>query len=483
MTTSISSLGVGSGLDLSSLLTQLQTAENQPLQDIQTQATSYTSKLSAYAQIQSALNTLKTAGDKLADPTLFSTVKASVGSTDVLSAVTASNAVAGNYAISVSQLAQSQSLVSTGQANSKTAIGSGTITIQFGSISGGSLDTTTGQYTGATFDADASRTALSVTVGAGTNTLEGIRDAINKANAGVTASVVNDGSGTPFRLVLTSTQSGASSTMKISVDGDSALQGLLGYDPAGTQSLRQTAAAQDAKLNVNGIDVVSASNNVAEAIQGTTLSLTKVGTSSLSMTTDTSVVSSAVNAFVNAYNTLQSTATSLSAYNADTKTGAALTGDQTLRNLLARVRQTLTTPQGGGPNDMKVLSEVGISFQKDGTLALDATKLSSAMTRNMNGVAALFSSASNSTAGYGKQISALVTDLTSTQGALTAATDGVNSTLDDLSKQYNDMQDRVNATMDRYRTQFTQLDVLVSSMNNTMTYLKQQFDAMSSSSK
>ncbi|MBB3179120.1 flagellar filament capping protein FliD [Variovorax sp. Sphag1AA] len=483
MSTSISSLGVGSGLDLSTLLTNLQTAESAPLTDIQTRATSYTTKLSAYSQIQSALNTLKTASDKLADPALFNTVKASVGDSTLFSAITSATTVAGTYTVNVGQLAQAQSLVSNGQADSKTAIGSGTVTIQLGTITGGTLDSTTGKYTGASFAADADLASVSITIGSGNNTLEGIRDSINKANAGVTASIVNDGSGTPYRLVLTSKETGATSSMQISVTGDSALQNLLGYDPAGTQSLKQTSVAQDAKLSVNGIDVVSASNTVEEAIQGTTLSLTATGNTTLKMTTDTSVVSTAVTAFVNAYNALQNTATTLSAYDADNKTAAALTGDQTLRGLINRVRQAVTTPQAGGTNDMKVLSEIGVSLQKDGTLALDSTKLSAAMAKDMKGVAALFSSDSTSTSGYGKQVSALVTNLTSSDGVLTAATNGINATLDDLSNQYNAMQDRVNAAMDRYREQFTQLDVLVASLNNTKTYLTQQFDAMTSSSK
>ncbi|MDM0042970.1 flagellar filament capping protein FliD [Variovorax dokdonensis] len=482
MSTSISSLGVGSGLDLSTLLTQLETAESAPLTRIQTQATSYTSKLSAYSQIQSALNTLKTTSEKLSDPGLFNTVKAGVGDTSILSTTTSSTAVAGNYALDVSQLAQSQSLVSVGQASAKSAIGNGTVTIRFGTISGGTLDAATGQYSGASFAPDTERSELSITIGEGTNTLEGIRDSINKANAGVTASVINDGSGTPYRLVLTSTKTGEASSMQIDVSGDSALQNLLANNPAGTQSMRQTSVAQDAKLKVNGIDVVSASNTVSEAIQGTTLNLLSTGATSLKLTTDASVVSTAVTAFVNAYNTLQSTATTLSAYDTDTNTGAALTGDQTLRSVLSRVRQVLATPQGGDANSMKVLSEIGVSLQKDGTLSLDSDKLKSVVDKDMTGVAALFSSATGSSAGYGKQMSALVTELSGSGGALAVATDGVNATLDDLTDQYNAMQDRIDATMERYRTQFTQLDVLVNSMNNTMTYLKQQFEAMSGAS-
>ncbi|GAA4348606.1 flagellar filament capping protein FliD [Variovorax defluvii] len=480
----VSSIGVGSGLDLGGLLEKLETSEKQPLVAIQKRATSYTTKLSAYSQVQSALNTLKSAADKLGDPDFFKTVKSSItGDADVLSAATSGTSVAGSYAIDVTQLAQAQSLVSAGQVDAKAAIGKGTITIKFGAITGGTLNPVTGQYSGAGFQVDAERKSATITIGEGANTLEGIRNAINKANAGVTASIVNDGSGTPHRLVLTSTQTGESSSMQISVAGDAALQNLLAYDPAGTQTMRQTTAGQDARLNVNGIDIVSASNTVQEGIQGTTLTLAKTGTSHLKLVSDTSAISAAITAFVNAYNGLQSTASKLTAYDADTKTGAALMGDQTLRNVLTRVRQTLTGTQAGGPNDMKVLSEIGVSFTKEGTLEVDSAKLTAALGKNLDGVGKLFSSAAGGTGGYGKQVSALVTDVTSSAGLLTVATNGVNATLEDLSDQYNAVQERVDATMERYRAQFTQLDVLMNSLNSTMTYLSQQFEAMNAASK
>jgi flagellar hook-associated protein 2 len=474
----ISSIGVGSGLDLSTLLTQLQTAESQPLVDLQSRQTSYTSKLSAYGQLQSSLNTLQAAADKLAAPSLFESVKASTSASDVLSATTDTTAVAGSYAINVTQLAQSQALVSTGQASTKTVIGNGTISFDFGTTSGGTFDAVTGKYSGATFTPDTTRTMTPITIDASNDTLEGIRDAINKAKVGVTASIVSDGSSTPNRLVLTSTQTGQASTMRISATGDTTLQSLLGNDPAGTQNMQQTLQGQDAQLTVNGIAITSASNTVKEAIQGTTLNLAKTGSSSVGLTTDTSSVVSAVNDFVKAYNGLQSMASTLTAFDADTKQAAPLSGDATLRNLQTRIRQALTTPQDGGPNDMKVLSEIGVSFQKDGTLAVDADKLNTAVTTNLDGVSHLFASADGSTAGYGKQLSALVDNLTATGGALQAATDGVNTTLKELDDEYTAMSARVDDTVARYRTQFNQLDVLMSSMNSTMTYLTQQFAAM-----
>lgn len=476
---SISSLGIGSNLDLSTLLTNLETAESQPLVQLQQRQVSFTSKLSAYGQLQSALSTLQTAAKKLGDPVFFQGVKATAGTADVLSASAGATAAAGTYSINVTQLAQAQSVVAVGQASAKTAIGSGTVTIDFGTISGGSYDAVTGKYTGASFTPDASRTAKSITIDATNNTLEGIRDAVNKAGAGVTASIVNDGSGTPNRLVLTSTETGKASSMRIAVAGDAALSNLLAHDSAGTQNLQQTILAQNAELTVNGIAVTSASNTVKESIQGVTLNLLKTGTSSLGVARDTAAIETAINDFVKAYNALQSTAGTLTAYDADKKTGAALMGDSTLRNIQVSIRQVLTSPQSGA---MKTLSEIGVSFQKDGTMAVDSGKLKTALASNLDGVAGLFSSASDSTAGYGKQLSALVDKVTATGGALKVATDGMTASLKDLDEQYDEMQARVDAKVEYYRAQFTQLDLLVSKMNSTSSYLTQQFASLSNSS-
>lgn len=479
---SISSLGVGSKLDLSTLLTQLETAESQPLVLLQQRQVSYTSKLSAYGTLQNSLSTLQAAAKKLSDPALFQGAKVTSSVPEVLTASAGSTATAGTYTVDVTKLAQSQSLVAAGRADAKAAVGTGTITIDFGTVGGGTLDAATGTYTGASFTKDASRTAVPITINGTNNTLEGIRDAINAAKAGVSASIVNDGSGTPHRLVLTSSQTGEASSMRISVAGDASLQGLLNNDPAGTQNLRQTVAAQNAQLTVNGIAVTSASNTVKEAIQGTTLNLLKTGSSNLATQPDTATVEAAINDFVKAYNSLQATANTLTTYDKDSKTGAALVGDSTLRNLQTRIRQALTTPQAGGPTDLKVLSEIGVTFQKDGTMAVDSAKLKTAVSTNLSSVAGLFASATGSTAGYGKQISAVVDNLTSTGGALKVASDGMTASLKQLDQQFTDMKMRVDAKVERYRAQFTQLDLLMSQMSSTSTYLTQQFASMQSSS-
>jgi flagellar hook-associated protein 2 len=202
-------------------------------------------------------------------------------------------------------------------------------------------------------------------------------------------------------------------------DGGTGLSDLVAYDPAGTQNMQQTIAAQNAQLTVNNIAVQSKGNSVADAVPGVVLNLTQTGTSSVTVQRDNSSIVSGVQAFVAAYNNLQNTAASLSAYDPSTKTGSPLTGDSTLSIIQSQMRSVMNTPQSG--NALTTLSQIGISFQNDGTLALDTTKLTSALNSNPGAVAGLFGN-TDGVSGYGNQINKLVTGLTSSNGALTTAT-------------------------------------------------------------
>jgi flagellar hook-associated protein 2 len=477
---SITSLGVGSNLNLSDLLKSLETNQKQPLIALKDRAASYTTKLSAYGKLQDSLGALQTAASRLGSLNLFQGVKASSSFTTVLTASATTSAAGGSYAINVSQLAQSQSLATQGQASATAAIGSGggTITIDFGSFTPADVDS----GTAASFSVNAARTPASIVLGDDANTLEGIRDAVNAANAGVTASIVNDGSGAPNRLVLVSSETGEASSMRISVAGDNAeLADLLTHDPVAGSGLQETAAAKNARLTVNGLEISSATNTVGESLQGVTLTLVKAGETTLTVARDTSSVGSAINAFVAAYNSLLSTGKSLTTYDVDTQTGSPLTGDSTLRNMQVRLRSVLTDAQAGGPGDFTMLSNIGLQFQKDGTLSVDAAALEKALDSNLDGVARLFAGATGDQAGYGKQLSAVAQSLTSTNGALKVATEGVTSAIKQLDKQYDAMEMRMDSTVARYRAQFVQLDVLMSTLNSTSNYLTQQFEAMTAS--
>ncbi|MFC0166590.1 flagellar filament capping protein FliD [Pseudoduganella danionis] len=267
---------------------------------------------------------------------------------------------------------------------------------------------TGGAYIGASFAADASRTSGNIVIDSTNNTLQGILEAINKGNFGVTASIVSDGStgtgATPNHLILTSTATGVSSTMKITLAGsggnppDPALEALLAYDPAGVQNLSQKAAAADTRATVNGIAVTSSGTSISGAIAGVNISALAVGSSSLTVSKDSSSLTTSVNGFVKAYNELNTQITSLGGYNADTKTGGPLLGDTTLRNLQAGIRRQLSSSITGlRGTSLTNLSQIGISYQKDGTLTLDNAKLQKAINSNFNDIAGLFAAVGRGT--------------------------------------------------------------------------------------
>jgi flagellar hook-associated protein 2 len=392
-TTAVSS-SVSTSIDVNGLVSQLMVAEQIPITKLATQTASYQAKLSAFGTIQGALASFQTSVSTLGNASTFQTVTATASDTTTMSATALTSALPGSYAIEVSSLAQAQTLVATGQASLSSAIGSGTSTtlsFDFGTITG---TATSGKYaTGTTFSSTGAG-VKTVTIDSTNNTLQGMRDAINAANIGVTASIINDGSTSPYRLVVSSANMGAANSMKISASGDATVSALLANDPtAGTagQNLTESVAALSANFKVNGIAISKNSNTVMDVIPGVTLNLTKVTTTpvTLTVTQDTASVTKSVNDFVTAYNTLSKSLTDVSSYDAATKTGAVLQGNATVRNLQAQLRSVLNTP---GAGTVTSLSQIGVTFQRDGTLALDSTKLTSVMKSDFSGIAGLFAS-------------------------------------------------------------------------------------------
>ncbi|MVW63099.1 flagellar filament capping protein FliD [Massilia sp. NEAU-DD11] len=253
-----------------------------------------------------------------------------------------------------------------------------------------------GSYLGAGFTQDGAQASGTVTLDTKDQTLQGIRDAINKANVGVTATIVSDGSANPYHLVITSNRTGEKSAMKISVDGadggpvNAGIASMLAYDPNGTQALTQTSGAQDTKLTMNGIAVSSADTTVEDVIQGVSLDLSTTGSTTLTVSQNKSAVTDAINGFVKAYNDLNKTISGLSSYDADTKTGGVLQGDSAVRSIQTQLRRALGTKVEGLDSSLSNLSQIGVSFQKDGSLALDSTKLNNAMSSNFSDISGLF---------------------------------------------------------------------------------------------
>ena len=260
-----------------------------------------------------------------------------------------------------------------------------------------------GAYIGSGFTQDATQATGTVVIDSTNNSLQGIRDAINNAGLGVTASIVSDGSDKPHHLVLSSSKSGANSSMKISLSGsdgqpaDSALSDLLSYDASGTQNLKQNSAAQNTMLSVNGIPITNSSNSIDSAIEGVTLNILKVGSSSLSVSKDTSTVKTSVTAFVKAYNDLNASIAKMTSYNAETKQAGVMLGDSTTQSIQTQLRKQLSTSISGLTGNLKTLDQVGITFQKDGSLVLDSAVLDKAISANFSDVAGLFSALGKTT--------------------------------------------------------------------------------------
>lgn len=391
----LTSAGIGSNLPVESIISQLMAVEQQPLNSLDKKVSTYQAKLSAIGTLKSALATFQTAAQGLSDINKFQAMTAVVGDTTVASATGSATAAAGSYSLEVSKLAQSQKLASAGQASMTAPIGAGTITFDLGTISGGALGAD-GTYTGAAFTSSGAA-VKTVTIDPANTSLAGIRDAINKAQVGVTASIVNDGSSSPYRLVLTETASGKASSMKISVGGgDPALTGLLSQDvgTGGVQAMSEISTAQNAEFKLDGLSISSATNTASNVIDGLTLNLTKTNAgnpTSIVVARDTATVVASVGSFVSAYNAINKTLSDLTAYDPTTKVAGVLNGDATARGIQTQLRGLLSSPISGGSSAFSVLSDVGVTI-KSGIMSVDNTKLKATIDSNFSDIAGLFAS-------------------------------------------------------------------------------------------
>ncbi|HEY0563302.1 MAG TPA: flagellar filament capping protein FliD [Methylophilus sp.] len=399
----LSSAGIGSGLDINAIVTSLMNVEKRPLTIVSNQKTAYQAKLSAYGTMKSALTTFQTAVTALSTSAKFNAQSATSATPSVFTATANGSATLGDYAITVSQLAKSQKLAMEGVANTTDVIGTGTLTISFGTFEPAVVS----PATPASFTPNAAKTDLNITIDSSNNTLAGVRDAINAANGSVSATIVNDGSSN--RLVITSKDTGEVNSLKISVaddDGNATdASGLsrLAYDPLATlgagKNMSQMTAAANAVLDIDGIAVEKASNTISDAIEGVTLKLLATSNSesvNLAVATDQAKIEESVKAFVEAYNKINETLTSLTKFDETGKASGKLLGDATARSVISQIKSVITkTVDTGGT--ISSLSDIGVSFQRDGKLALDSTKLTNAVTNNFSEIAALFASSARTT--------------------------------------------------------------------------------------
>lgn len=450
----ITSLGVGSGLDLSSIVSGLMAVEKQPLTALKTKQSTVESRISALGTLKSALASLQTAAGNLVPGTTqtlaekFSSFTAKSADETVATATAKSGVAATKYTLTNITLASAEQVRKTETAlGIPSGTGSGTLSIKVGS--GDSVD-------------------VSVNNG---SSLTDIAKAINSSKAGVTASVINDG--TAKHLVITAKESGANNT--ISITGSTGWEGF-NFRPssasADTNSWVSQQAATSASVDVNGLTITSQSNTISDAVSGLSINLLKASSAgtTINVTQDnTSSITSALNAFVTAYNTAASSMKSMGAYNATTKVAGALQGDAVLRSAQAQVSRLVTAKYGTG--DLQTLSDLGISLQKDGTLKLDSTKLNKAIENDFAAVSEMVSAVGT---GFKTGLNSLI----NSSGSVTSATESANRLVKELQKRQEAMQDRLDKIEERYVKQFSALDTMIAGFNQTSSSLASMLSAL-----
>lgn len=467
----ITSTGVGSGLDVNSIVTSLMALEQRPLTQLQQRAATIQTKLSAFGTLQSSIASLGDIATKLADASSWNLLRAD--SSDSASAsLTASNtATAGKYRLEVQQLAQSQSLASSSYAASSSVVGTGTLTLELGTTSAG------------VFTPRAGASPATLTITPANQTLAGIRDAINAAGAGVTAGIVS--SGGVARLVLR-TADGADSSVRITasdadgINTDTAGLSALAWDPAAAagsgRNLTQTQAAQDARFTLDGLALTSATNTPADVITGVSLTLRKVTTAPVDLTVsvETVAVKKNINDFVNAYNALSKLLTQQTQADPGGKSRGPLQADSSAMSVLYSLRETLRGAVTGlaGPGS---LSAAGVEMQRDGTLLVKDASLTPLLSTPAR-LASLFGQAQSgndaSTQGLGLRLKSWSRTLTGDSGSLAARVEGLKSSSSLNQKQQDALQDRLTRTESRLRAQYQRLDSQMSGLNAQMAQMK-----------
>ncbi len=443
--------GLSTGLDTNSIIDSLMQVQRQPIDRLEAQKTEQNERLEAFKSFDGKLDTLLTKVDKLEASRDLVSRSAELSSDSYASASAASSAVPGTYEIKVGQIAQVEKSVFQGVADKDTTtFGTGTLTL----------------------NNDALGAAVSVTIDGTNNTLEGIRDAINAQNAdhGVSASIVNDGSGSPYRLVLTG-DSVAESNIALDASGLSGGAALPAVDPAVSRS------AQQAVIQVDGITITSNTNTLSEAIPGVTLELThadagfdplapdwdSVTASTLTVDTDSDAVQAKVEEFVSAFNDVIKAAEDEN-----------IAGDSGIRAIMRNLRSKLIDSSGGSG-----MFQLGVSTAKDGTLSIDSSKLTEMIGSDIAAVESLLAG-DGVTEGVADKVKSSLQSFTNvTTGFLAGRQKSIDNSVRRIDKEIERGEDRLSQIEQRLVEKFAALETLVGSLNAQSSYLTQQMAALS----
>jgi len=463
----ISAAGVGSGLDVQSIVSQLVAIEKQPLKQLQTKASTIQTQLSLYGKIKSQASALGDAAALLAGASGWNAQKASSSNATAVGVTASTTATGTAFSVDVQQLARAQSTASLGVAKGAAAGATGNLKIELGSWSEGATPS---------FSAGSS---VSVTIAA-TDTVGDIASKINASNAGVVATVLRDG--TNERLVVKSTATGLSSGFRLNTPAVTGLSGLGFTNPTdGASFVGQTAL--DAKVKINGVAVTSSTNKMPDVVPGVTLQLNQVTTSAVdvSVANDQDATQKNIQGFVDAYNALNSTLADATKYTAATKTGGPLQGDATTLGLQSALRSMMGSTSSG--STFSYLSEVGIERQTDGSLKINTTKLTSAQ-QDISNLKNLFAAdnSNTSTNGFGLKVRDFARGLVSFDGLVSNKSTALQGAISRNSKDQDRVSERATRVESQLLKQYTALDSKMAQMNGLSSYVTAQLAQWNKSS-
>lgn len=441
----ITAAGVGSGIDIESIVSQLMALERQPLAALARRESDARAQISAYGSLKSSISSFQSAMSDLSSLESFRVFQSDSSDDGVMSATADSEAAAGLYNLNVDRLAQNHKMGSNQFAATDT----------FGGGVGDALTLTVGT--------DSTSIDLSTA-----STLEQVRDAINSAsdNPGVTATILNV-SDTDQRLILTADESGFDSRVQLAYGGaiDAATFNFTTTNTNSDGSALGSLNELDASYSIDGFALTSASNNISSVIDGLSIELKGEGSATLNVSRDDAAIKDSAQAFVNAYNNVLSTIDNLKA--------DELSGDSTLRSIVSGMRNTINTLPVGLSGSYAALSDLGIKTDRDtGQLTLNSGEFTTALDTDFASVAQVFA---NDDQGYAFRFEALADSFLDDDGLIDARVDGLNAQARRLDDDQIDLERRLDLREAALRREYAALDQLVGSLQSTSAFLLQNF--------
>lgn len=461
----ISSAGIGSGLDVKSIVSQQVQAESKPLTQLQTRGSTLNTKLSNWGTVKSQLAAVQDAAQKLMGVSGWNARSFKSGNEDTLTGSATEGAATGSYQVTVDSLAKAQSARSAAVTAGST-LGEGGLLISIGQWDAGSFSS--------------SSSVIPVDIAA-SDTMADIARKINGAGAGVTASVVT--SNGQDQLMMRSASTGASMGFQIETYGDAALN-ALSYPGDGSSGMTLNQAGTDAQVTIDGgMTLTSSTNTLSNVLSGLTLDLKQTGTTTVDVVSDTNVVKESVDNFVKAFNTAITNLTTATKYDAGSKTAGPLQGDATAVGLLNTLKNMVMTSGPTGTSFSR-LSDVGLKMQRDGTLTVNSSKLTSALAKP-DELKTFFAASSDTVTetGMARRFYDYTFNVNSSGGVLTGRNKALQEAISRNNTDIEKMEARISRTEERLYKTYSALDTKMSSLNSMSTYVAQQISAWSNASK